>query len=224
MTTYRIKTPSVRYRTPVRYTSEQSSNRTVYPTSSPTRLPISAATRVASAIAGSRLGCVTPILGPLDGAEEEEEEEEDVNEARERGCRRRSWGSWVDLPHPVSPRICHMSLLPPPACIETLCCDGTGTSKTYDRSIIRQDLLQNRSSPLVKRQLLPSFKQPLRLYSQPLILFRLSFPLGWSIARRARPHLLILLLYHAILLCPLDSVGLEQLLIAAPFPYTILLV
>lgn len=156
MTTYRIKTPSVRYRTPVRYTSEQSSNRTVYPTSSPTRLPISAATRVASAIAGSRLGCVTPILGPLNGAEEEEEEE--AKEARERGCRRRSCGSWVDLPHPVSPRICQVSLLSSPVCIGTLCCDVTGTSKTYDRSIIRQDLLQNRSPTLVKRQLFPSFK------------------------------------------------------------------
>ena len=42
-----------------------SSKRTLYPTSIPTAAPISAATRFARAIAGSLLGCVTAILGPL---------------------------------------------------------------------------------------------------------------------------------------------------------------
>lgn len=53
--THLINTPSVRNRTPVDRLV-MSSKRTVYPTSSPTATPISAPTRFASAIAGSRLG------------------------------------------------------------------------------------------------------------------------------------------------------------------------
>lgn len=59
-----MRTPSVKYRTPVRWLVT-SSNRTVYPTSSPSSTPISAETRCARAIAGSRRGWVIAIRGGL---------------------------------------------------------------------------------------------------------------------------------------------------------------
>ena len=50
-----MSTPSVKKRTLV-LADKASSNRTLYPTSPPTLHPISSATLLASAIAGSRLG------------------------------------------------------------------------------------------------------------------------------------------------------------------------
>ena len=50
--------PSVRYLMRVSL-DEQSSNRTVYPTSDPILTPISCATRLATDTAATRLGCVT---------------------------------------------------------------------------------------------------------------------------------------------------------------------
>ena len=58
-----MSTPSVKKRTLV-LADRASSNRTLYPTSPPTLHPISSATLLASAIAGSRLGCVIAIDGP----------------------------------------------------------------------------------------------------------------------------------------------------------------